>query len=404
MREKVVIRTSIIGIISNIFLVIGKIIVGIFAKSISIISDAINNLSDTLSAIITIVGTKLSNKKPDREHPFGHGRVEFIASTLIGILILFAGFMAIYSSINSLINKEESTYSIYSFIVIAIAIVIKVVLGLYYRHKGKQIDSSVLRASGIDALMDSLLSFGTLVGALIAYFWNVYLEGYIGIVIGLFIIRAAYEVLKESISKIIGERTDEEVIQKLISDVASLEEVHGVYDVIINNYGIDHNIGSLHVEVDDNLTAKEIQALERKIAYICYDKYRVVMTVGVYASNVDTPEALEIKQKIINLTKEYPQVIQTHGFYIDLEKKIVSLDIIIDFSADNEQEIYQKIKEGIGKICPSYTIYLVLDKDFSVVKSEWWLSRFLFCCDEIIKNVHTYYENGHFFNGCLTKN
>ena len=392
MRDRVIIKTSIVGIISNIVLVIGKIVIGLLAKSISIITDAVNNLTDALSSIITIVGTKLSNKKPDREHPFGHGRVEFVASTLIGMLIFVAGFMAIYSSINSLINQEQSEYSLYSFIVVGIAVVGKVLLGLYFRKQGNRINSGALKASGIDALMDSLLSLGTLVGAFIAYFAGIYLEGYIGIVIGLFIIKAAIGVLKESISKIIGERTDEKTIQEMIKDISSLDEVYGVYDVIINNYGNDRNIGSLHVEVKDSITAKEIQALERQIAAICYEKYQTIMTVGVYAQNLDNEENKKVKESILNIIKKYPEVIQTHGFYIDNDKHIISLDIIIDFDCKEEGEIYKNIKEEISKMYPSYLIYLILDKDFSVVKEQRGihLAFLMESGPQSFKNIQTY--------------
>ena len=367
-REKVIIKTSIVGIIANFLLVVGKIIIGFLAKSVSIITDAVNNLTDALSSIITIVGTKLSNKKPDREHPFGHGRIEFISSSLIGMLIFLAGAMAIYESINSIIKKEESAYSIYSFIIIIIAVVGKIVLGLYFRHKGKQVNSDSLKASGIDAIMDSLLSFGTLIGAIIAYNTKIYLEGYIGIVIGVFIIKSAVDVLRESISKIIGERTDSDFVEQMIKDIQSFEEVNGVYDLIINNYGVDRNIASVHVEVDDKLTAREIQALEREIAGICYEKYHTFMTVGIYASNTETEFEKEIKDKVVGICKKYDEVIQTHGFYFDKDKKIISLDIIIDFDCKNEDEIFAKIKHEIELIYPNYQIILVLDKDFTVSK------------------------------------
>ena len=202
LREKEIIKTSFIGIIGNFFLVAFKAFVGIIAGSISIIMDAVNNFTDALSSIITIIGTKLSNKKPNKKHPYGYGRIEYITSTLIAMLILFAGCMAVYESIESIIdyfnNGTMPSFEIYSIIIIASAILIKVGIGLVFKGKGKKLDSDALKASGMDALFDSILSTATLVGMFIAKYANLYVEGYLGIVIGLFIIRSGFEVLKES--------------------------------------------------------------------------------------------------------------------------------------------------------------------------------------------------------------
>ena len=213
-REKVIIKTSIIGIIGNIFLVIFKAFVGIIAGSVSIIMDAINNFTDALSSIITIIGTKLSGKKPNKKHPYGYGRIEYLTSTLIAMLILFAGGMAIYESIKSIIDYFQNwtmpSFEIYSIIIIAAAILVKVSIGLYFRHKGNKIDSEALKASGMDALFDSILSTATLVGVILAKFANLYVEGFLGILIGLFILKSGFGVLAESLSSMIGNRFDKE--------------------------------------------------------------------------------------------------------------------------------------------------------------------------------------------------
>ena len=214
-RSKVIVRTSIIGILGNIGLVILKAVVGIFAHSIAIIMDAINNLSDALSSTITIIGTKLSQKKPDAKHPYGHGRVEYITSLAIGVIIIVAGVGAIVESIKSIIEGGKPKFDVVALVLIAVAVVVKIVLGLYFRHVGKKVNSEALKGSGMDALLDALLSFGTLVSIAVMLIWDVSIEGYVGSVIGLFMIKSGIDVLRSSLSSIIGERTSKETSEAI---------------------------------------------------------------------------------------------------------------------------------------------------------------------------------------------
>ena len=368
-REKVIIRTSFIGIVGNILLVITKAIIGFISNSISTISDAINNLTDAISSLVTIIGTKLSTKKPNRDHPFGYGRIEYVTSSIIGLIIFSAGALAIYESIKSLINKEPSEYSIISLITIGVAILFKVGLGLFFRFTGKKVNSDALKASGMDALLDAVLSTGTLIAAIISYFAGVNIEGYIGLLIGLFIIKSSISVLKEGVSKIIGERSDSKLNSEIITEVNKVSGVHGVYDLILNNYGNDKFIGSLHVEVDDEMKAKDIQLLEREIAYLCYEKFNTIMTVGIYARSNDIKDK-EIRDEINKIIKKYPEIIQTHGFYVDDKRKIISLDIIISFEKKDAENTYSSVKKQIKELYPEYDIHLVLDNDFSLPEKK----------------------------------
>ena len=248
-REKTIIRTSIIGILANLLLVGFKATIGFIAGSISIIMDALNNLTDVLSSLITIIGTKLSNKKPDKKHPFGHGRIEYITSTLIAFLILAAGGIAIYESIVSIVDywtkdKVLPSFSVISLVIIGAAVLVKLGIGIFYKIQGKKVDSPSLIASGTDALFDAALSTATLVGAIFAYTLGWYVEGYLGILIGIFILKTGIEILVESFSSIIGERYDKEETKAITHDIASVPGVKGVFDLIINSYGHKKNIGS----------------------------------------------------------------------------------------------------------------------------------------------------------------
>lgn len=364
-RDKKIIQTSIIGIGANILLVIAKALIGFFAHSVALISDAINNLTDSLSSTITIIGTKLAGRKPDKKHPYGHGRVEYLVSLIIGIIILSAGVLAIYSSIKALIEKPEVEYSIVSLVVITLAVLVKAFIGVYYTKVGKAIKSEPLKASGKDALFDVLLSLATVVGIATSLIWHFNIEGYIGIIIGVFILRTSIEVLRDGVSLIIGERASQEEIDQIKHIVGSYEEVKGVYDLIINNYGTGKSIASIHIEVDDNLTAVEIHHLTRKIVTRVYSETGTILTIGIYASNETDKKVREIKDFTYNLVKQDPGINQIHGFYVDEEKKLITFDIIFDFKYEKPQAKIAELITTLKDKYPDYTFYVIQDTDFS---------------------------------------
>ena len=366
-RSNVIVRTSIIGILTNLGLVTLKAFVGFIAGSIAIIMDAINNLSDALSSVITIVGTKLSQKKPDAKHPYGHGRVEYLTSLIISVIILIAGSGAIFESIISIIEKREPVFDILSLVLIGVAVLVKIALGLYFRFVGKKVNSEALKGSGIDALFDALLSLGTLVAIVVslASQGKVNIEGYIGVVIGLFMIKSGIDVLRQSLSSIIGERTSKETSDAIKHLVCENPEVKGAYDLIVNNYGPDRGIGSIHIEVDDKMTAKDIHPLTRKIAGEVYEKFGIIMTIGIYASNNSDPLINKIRNDIQQVVLQHPTIKQIHGFYCDQEIKAISFDVIVDFKDKDAPKLIKEIHDTLQSKYPDYTFYIVEDKDFT---------------------------------------
>ena len=364
-RNKVIIRTSVFGIVTNLLLVALKAFVGIIAMSVSIIMDAVNNLSDALSSLITIIGTKLSQKKPDAKHPYGHGRVEYVTAFIISAIILVAGGLAIYESIVTIVEGNDPTFDMWSVILISIAVLVKIGLGIYFRHVGKKVNSQALKGSGIDALFDALLSLGTLISIIVFLIWKINIEGWIGIVIGIFMLKSGIDILRTSLSSLIGERLDKETAEKIKKLVCSFPEVKGAYDLIVNNYGPDKGIGSIHIEVDDNLTAKEIHPLTRKISMMIYEEFNLIMTVGIYANNGSDDETIAIRNKIKDLVLSYDNIKQIHGFYLDHEKKTISFDVIVDFKDKNSSLLISEIKEKLVKEYPDYQFIIVEDKDFS---------------------------------------
>jgi len=364
-RSKVIVRTSIFGILANIGLVILKAIVGLFANSVAIIMDAINNLSDALSSTITIIGTKVAQKKPDAKHPYGHGRVEYVTSLAIGVIIIVAGVGAIVESILSIIKGDKPNFDIISLVLIAIAVLVKIGIGLYFRHVGKKVNSEALKGSGMDALLDAILSFGTLVSIVVFMIAKVNIEGYVGVVIGLFMIKSGIDVLRTSLSSIIGERTSKETSEAIKHLVCENPEVKGAYDLIVNNYGPDRGIGSIHIEIDDHMTAKDIHPLTRKIAGQIYDEFGIIMTIGIYATNNSDPIINEIRSDINKEVLSHDSIKQIHGFYCDQESKSISFDVIVDFKDPDAPKLIKEIQEHLENKYPDYHFSIVEDKDFS---------------------------------------
>ena len=365
-REKIVIKTSIISIISNIILASFKALVGLLANSIAIILDAVNNLSDALSSIITIIGTKLAGKAPDKEHPYGHGRIEYMTSLIVSAIVLYAGITALIESIKKIINPEVADYSIITLIILIAGIIVKFVLGIYVKKKGKEVNSDSLVASGSDAFNDAILSISVLASAVIYIVFNLSLEAYVGVLVSIFIIKAGLELIKESVDNMLGARVESSLSKSIKKDITKEKDIQGAYDLILNDYGPNNYIGSIHIEVSDTLTVADIDKLSRKITKTIKEKYGVILhTIGVYSVNTKDKNVIEAKKEISKIVFSHKGILQMHGFYLDEEDKSISFDIIIDFKIKNREEVYKEIYEEVQNKYKNYKIDIHLDIDIS---------------------------------------
>lgn len=370
-RGAQVVRVSVVGIVANLLLATFKATFGLIANSIAIVLDAVNNLSDAASSIITIVGTKLAGRQPDRKHPFGYGRVEYLTTVIIAVIVLWAGITAATESIQRILSPELPDYGAMTLVVVAVAVVAKVVLGLYTRGVGRRINSGSLVASGTDALTDSILSAATLVAALVFVFTGVSLEAWLGLVIAIVIIKAGVDILREVLSKIIGERVDADLTRTVKQTVASVNGVDGAYDLLLEDYGPDTLWGSVHIEVPDELTANQIDELTRTIESKVYRECGVVLhTVGIYARNEGGALATKIRHDVYDIAYANDNVLEVHGFYVDEEAKSIRFDLVVSFDAPDREEVIDKVRGILKRRYPDYTFQVALDSDISTEAQE----------------------------------
>lgn len=362
-RERAIIRVSIIGIGTNVMLAVFKAIIGLISNSIAITLDAVNNISDALSSVITIIGTKLGAKEPDKNHPLGHGRIEYISSMVVAAIVLYAGITSLVESFKKIISPEKADYDIISLVIIAVAVLVKVLLGKYVKKQGIKHNSGALIASGSDALFDAVLSSSVLASAIIYLAFNISFEAYVGVLISIFIVKAGIEMMTETISEILGKRSNKEDTDKIKEIISEEKEVRGVYDLIIFNFGPSKNYASVHIELDDIMTVEEVDVLTRKIEAKVYQQSGVILTgVGVYSHNTLNEEVAVIKNTVKEKVLSFDWALQMHGFYVDMEEKSIRLDVVISFDIEKEKAL-SILTESISELYPTYSLKITTDLD-----------------------------------------
>ncbi len=365
-RGKIIVRTSVIGILANALLAAFKAFVGIITGSIAVTLDAVNNLSDALSSVITILGTKIAGKRPDKKHPLGHGRVEYLTAAIISVIVLYAGVTSLGESVKKIIHPETPEYTTASLIIIAAAVVVKILLGRYVKGVGERVQSDALIASGTDATMDSVISLSTLVAAAIFLIWGLSLEAWLGAIISLVIIKSGLEMLRGAISTILGERADSEVSRGVKEIINTFEPVSGAYDLLLHSYGPDKTLGSVHIEVPDTMTAGELDALEREIVEKVMDETGVILTgISVYSVNTTNNAVAVLHEGVRRIVMSQPYVLQMHGFFANEEARTMQFDVVIDFAAPDMSAAHAAVVKAVAEAYPDYQLNIALDQDLS---------------------------------------
>lgn len=363
-RNREIIAVSIKGIAVNLVLAAMKIFVGLLSNSIAIMLDAVNYIADATSSLVTIVGTLLSQRAADKKHPFGYGRIEYLSSIIISIFILLTGLTGLEQSVIKIFEPVDLDFSILTFFILGISTLGKFALGLYVKKAAHNLNAQSLSASAADSISDSFVSLATLISGLIFHFFRLNIDGYLGAIISVLIIKTGFDILKEGLGSIIGNRTASELIHKLEKTIKGFEGVEGAYDLILHDYGPVEMIGSIHIEVNDQMTARQIDKLSRDIIAKVFRKYGVLLTIGIYATNTFTEKLSKMKKSIREIVDNEPHVLNMHAFYVDEKEKFISFDVIIDFKSDFRQVIID-LKNKLHELYPDYSFIIYPDSDFS---------------------------------------
>lgn len=358
---------GIVGIITNLMLFIIKLSVGLFSNSISILADAFNNLSDAASSIITIIGFKMANKPADAEHPFGHGRIEYITAMIVSFMVMLVGLQFVKTSFQKIINPTPVTFELLPFILLLISIGFKFWLSKFNKSIGNKINSSTLKATATDAMGDVFTSTTVVISFLISKFTTLPIDGYIGIIVALAIVYSGFSLIKETLSPLLGEPPDPVLVSDITDMVMSYDNITGIHDLIVHNYGPGRIMASIHAEIPSNIDIMEIHHIidtaEREIS----KKLNIYLVIHMDPICVDTDEIIEARNIVQDVLSKYEEVKSFHDFRVvgDHDNKNLIFDIEVCptclSNENNSSKLLANIEKDIKKKSPEYRCVITVD-------------------------------------------
>jgi len=343
---------SVFGIISNAILFGLKLAVGLLTQSVSIIADSVNNLSDYGNSTVTLVGFKMSSKPADKKHPFGHQRIEYISGLIVSIIIVALAVLLFYNSVQKIIGNEATSYDLFAFIVLGVAIVIKLVQAWVNFSISKIINSVALKATALDSLTDSIATTLLLVSAILSYFFHWNLDGYVGVVIALFVAFSGVKMIVETSNPLIGESTSIEEVKKITDEILSYKGVLGIHDLMAHNYGPTKIFMTVHVEVDSQVNVVESHELIDDIENDIRKKYNVELTIHMDPIDISNPETHRLKEKTIMVISQIDKDLTIHDFRVVHGKTHTNIifDVVIPFEKKlDEEELLRLLKGPMNK-------------------------------------------------------
>lgn len=372
--EKVRVRTgygmlaSIVGVVCNVLLFLVKILIGLTIQSISVMADAFNNLSDAASSVIGLVGAKIAARPADKEHPFGHGRAEYISAFIIAFLILQVGFSCLKTSVSKVIRPEEVTFNWFLIGILLLSVLVKLWLSIFNKNLGNKINSGVLKATAADALGDVLITTATIISLLISRVTGILVDGYMGVIVSVFVLIAGYKIGKETLEPLLGKPVEKEIYEKITQKVESYEGIIGSHDLIVHNYGPNHIMATIHAEVsnDSNMEVAHeiIDRIEREVLR------DMGIFLVIHMDPVETSNAfvLSVKEQVTRIIDKLEPEGDIHDFRLVNGESSINLifDLVVPYSytAKNESEIMESIKKEMKKINPKYECIITIENSY----------------------------------------
>lgn len=369
-RMKIGYISGVTGIIVNILLFVVKLLVGLTAQSVSIMADSFNNLSDAASSIITIVGFKLSSIPADKEHPFGHGRMEYISALVVAFMVMIVGFQFIKTSIDKILNPTIVKFSMIPFVLLVISILFKVFLAIFNTRLGKAIDSSSLKAAAFDSIGDVVTTTVVVISFLASKYTTLPIDGYIGVVVALVILISSINLIRETISPLLGEAPDRELVNNIQKSLMSYDNIVGVHDLIVHSYGPGRCMASIHAEIPSSLNVMDIHEIidtaEREIS----SKLNIILVIHMDPICLDDDIINSTRTEVLKIVTEDPHFISMHDFRIvgDGKHKNILFDVVLkndkEFNKLSDDELKQNLEDKIKKIYPSYGYVITIDRNY----------------------------------------
>ncbi len=363
-REGIISTTSVLGIITNALIAIGKVIVGLLASSIAIVSEGVNNASDALTSVLTLVGTKLARKHPDAKHPFGYGRIEYLTSLVISILILVTGIEMLINAVKLIFEPEELSITVLSLVIVAASAVIKFFLGIYTIRMGKKAESGALEAVGLDCRNDSFVSLVTILSAVVFLVFHVSIDAYVGILTSLLIIKAGVEILKDTLSELIGRPGEKDLAVQIYNEILKTEGVLGAADMMLHNYGPEAYSGSVNIEIDHEKTVEEIYQVIHRLQLKIMHEYKVTMVFGIYAVDNDHDDVRKLRKDIGQYVTDTEHVKSFHAVYLEPGTNRLYCDLIVDYDLKDWDVLRADFSEYMKKLYPDRELELTVETEF----------------------------------------
>ncbi len=366
-REKYGMLSGGVGIFCNILLFIGKLSVGLISASISIMADAFNNLSDAASSVVTLVGFKMAGRPADDQHPFGHGRIEYISGLIISTVVMMMGLEFVKSSIEKIINPASIEIGIYSIIILLMSILLKLWMSIFNKKIGDRINSSTIKAISMDSLADVAATATALIGAIISYMCGVYVDGYAGVLVALFIIYTGFTTARETLSPLLGQAPDKEFVDKIEKKVLSYDNIVGVHDLIVHNYGFNNSLVSLHAEVPCDINILKIHETIDTVERDIKKDFNCDIVIHMDPIATDDNALNSVKYEIESIVKSIDERLNIHDFRMVQADSFTNLifDLVVPHMFElKDDEIESIINEKIIALNSSYRLVLNIDKYF----------------------------------------
>ncbi|MEN6413049.1 MAG: cation diffusion facilitator family transporter [Veillonellales bacterium] len=370
-REKYGIASGILGIVINFILFTVEIILGLATNSIAIIADAFHNLADVTASIVTLFGFRLSNKPADKGHPFGHGRMEYIAALVVSFLILVVGLQFIKTSFERILQPQEVSFNLLTFGIIILTIPLKLWLSYFNKSLGKMIRSATLEATGADALNDVAILSGVILSLAVSYLFGVNIDGYVGIVVAIFIFLSGISLVKETINPLLGQPPDPQLVKEIKTLVLGYEHIMGVHDLIIHNYGPGRTMASIHAEVPYNISIVKIHEVIDQAEKELSQKLNLFLVIHMDPICFDSEEIADAHDLVEQVVKQFPPIKSFHDFRVvgKGEKKNLIFDIVIGFdkkiTETEEEKLTVDINAAIQREHPGYKAVITVDRDYT---------------------------------------